>query len=121
MHWPIIRALLGKELLRLAGNRGALAVVGLLLTCGLLLAVLDPASPTGGGGRLHVFWVDSWQDGPWVEHLRASVAPELRDRVRFRQVSDIPTDRHGTLQYGRGEGAVQLRPLATDGSPARTK
>jgi hypothetical protein len=45
----------------------------------------------------------------------------LRDQVRFRRVSDIPTDRHGTLQYGRGEGAVQLRPLTTDGSPPRTK
>jgi hypothetical protein len=122
MHWPIIHTLIGKELLRLAGNRGALAVAGLLLTCGLLLAVLDPANPTGGaGGRLQTFWVDSWQDSPWVEYLRANVPPELRDQVRFRRVSDIPTDRHGTLQYGRGEGAVQLRPLATDGSLARTK
>src|SRR5262245_36466237 len=109
MRWPILRTLIVKELLRLAAHRGALVLAGLLLTCGLLLAVVEPASPAAAGSvGLSVFWVDHWEDGPWVEHLRGNVPPELRGRVRFRRPADIPTDRHDVLQYGRGEAAVQL-------------
>jgi hypothetical protein len=65
--------------------------------------------------------VDYWQDGPWVEHLRAAVSPELRDRVRFRPAADIPTGRGGTLRYGPGDGAVQLRLLPAGDRGPRCK
>jgi len=61
--------------------------------------------------RIHTCWIDYWTDGPWIEHLRQHVPSQARDQIRFRHVGDIPTDRHGTLQYGRGEVAIQIRDL----------
>src|SRR5262245_14834605 len=113
MHWPIVRTLVGKEALRLAANRGALVLAALLVAAAGLLAAFDRGGVDArvAPPPLESFWVDYWQPGPWVEHLRAHLPDGLRSRVRFRSVSDIPQDRGGTLQYGTREGAVQLRPL----------
>jgi hypothetical protein len=122
MRWQIVRTLLWKELFRLAGNRGALATIGLLLASGLLLAILGLDGPSlDGSVSLNTFWVDYWEDSPWVEHLRASVPAGLCERIRFRRSADIPADRRGTLQYGRGEGAVQIRPLSNEAHGPRAK
>jgi hypothetical protein len=44
-----------------------------------------------------------------VSYLRDHVPPNLRDRIQFRPVKDVPTDRNGTLQYANIECAIQLR------------
>jgi hypothetical protein len=54
-------------------------------------------------------WIDYWVDHEWVHHLRNHVPSELSGQVRFRNVREIPADRTGVLQYGNGEGAIQLR------------
>jgi hypothetical protein len=122
MHWPIIRTLLAKEVRRLAANRGALALAGLLVATALALSLFGAGGPDFGGlTGPRTFWIDYWQDSPWVEHLRATIPPELRDRVRFRPAADIPADRGGTLRYSPGDGAVQLRVLPADGRGPRFK
>jgi hypothetical protein len=116
VRWPIIRTLVVKEALRLAANRGALVLAALLVAAAGLLAAFDPAGErlANRPRRLDRFWVDYWNDGPWVDYLKAHLPEELRPRVRFRSEAEIPRDRRGTLGYVSGEGSVQLRP-ATDG------
>jgi hypothetical protein len=111
MRWHVLRALLLKEALRHLANRGGLALVLLLVVAALLLLSFGGAGPLAGllpGMRL--CYVDYWQDGPLVEHLRDHVPPELAARVRFRPAAEVPTGAGGTLLYGHGAGAIQLRP-----------
>jgi hypothetical protein len=107
MRWPILRALLHKELLRHLANRGTLALLLLVLLAGLLLALLGPDGPAPG---IRICYVDYHPDGPLVEHLRRHIPAELADRIRFRRLGDVPTDARGTLLYPAGSGAIQLRP-----------
>jgi hypothetical protein len=103
-----IRTLAGKELHRLALNRGAIVMAFFLLASALLVSAANRSSPVAlGPSTIQTFWVDYWEDGPWVRHLREHVPGNLN--VQFRSVADIPTDRAGTLQYARTDGAVQLR------------
>jgi ABC-2 type transporter len=113
MRWPVVRTLVHKEARRLAGNRGALVLAALLVaSAGLLTAFERGGLVTPGATRpLGRFWVDYWRPGPWVEHLRANIPDELDGQIRFRAEPDIPRDRTGALQYGPGEGSVQLRPI----------
>jgi len=110
MNLRRIRALVGKEFHRLARNRGVIVMAFLLAAVALLTSTVGSAQPRMlGAAQIDTCWVDYWDDGPWLEHLRRNVPPELVDRVRFRSVGDIPTDRTGTLQYSRSEAAIQLR------------
>jgi hypothetical protein len=113
MRWPILRALLHKELLRHQANRSTLALLLLLLLAGLLLALLGgPDTPVPG---LRVCYVDYHPDGPLVEHLRRHVRDDLAGRIRFRPLPEVPTDDRGTLLYAAGSGAIQLRPAQSGG------
>lgn len=108
MNLRRIQTLAGKELHRLALNRGAILMAFLLLAAALLVSAVNRAGPVAiGATRVSIFWVDYWEDGPWVQHLRDRVPPGLN--IRFRSVAEIPTDRGGTLQYAKSDGAVQLR------------
>lgn len=114
-RWHILRTLLLKELLRHLANRGGLALVLLLVVASLLLSFFRGGWPaaglTGGVGRCYV---DFWEDGPLVDHLRRNVPDELKERIVFRPAAAATTDDRGTLVYPQGTGAIQLRPLPGD-------
>src|SRR5262245_58633643 len=110
MNLRRIRTLAGKELHRLALNRGAIVMSILLAAAALLVSSVGSARTAAlGQFDLQTCWVDYWAKGPAIEHLQTHVPPELRDRVRFRSVQEIPTDRDGTLQYAKSDGAIQVR------------
>lgn len=117
MH--IVRTLFRKEVSRLASQRSAMVLAALLIASAVLLRTFgqEQFEPQ----RIHTCWIDYWTDGPWIEHLRSHVPSQLRDQIRFRHVGDIPTDRHGTLQYGRGEVAIQIRDLPPSDGQQRWK
>jgi ABC-type Na+ efflux pump permease subunit len=111
MRWPILRTLLHKELRRHLANRGGLVLIVLLIIAAMLLAL------TGGGGEVGAFasgvkrcYVDYWEDGPLIAHLKAHVPPELARQVRFRHIDDVPTSA-GVIQYQQNSGAIQVRAL----------
>jgi hypothetical protein len=110
MRWRVLRTLLHKEALRHLANRGGLALVLLVVVAALLLSSFGggPAQVLLPGVRL--CYVDYWEDGPLVEHLRDNVPPELAAQVHFRPAAQVPTDAGGTLLYAHGAGAIQLRP-----------
>lgn len=119
MSFHIIRTLFRKERSCLASQRSAIVLAVLLITSAVLLRTIgqEQLDPT----RVHTCWIDYWTDGPWIEHLRHHVPSQSRDQIRFRRVSDIPTDRHGTLQYGRDEVAIQIRDLPPSDGQQRWK
>jgi hypothetical protein len=116
-RWHILRTLLHKELLRHLANHGGLALVLLLVVASLLLSVSGGGTPaaglTGGVGRCYV---DFWEDGPLVRHLRGHVPDDFKERIVFRPAAAATTDDRGTLVYSQGTGAIQLRPLPGDGT-----
>jgi branched-subunit amino acid transport protein len=109
MRWRILRVLLYKEARRHLANRGGLALLLLLVVAALLLSF--GGDPAGGGLAPGVrrCYVDYWEDGPLVEHLKANVPPELRDSVRFRPAHALTTDADGVLVYPPNTGAIQIR------------
>jgi hypothetical protein len=112
MRWHVLRTLLHKEALRHLANRGGLALVVLLVVAALLLSVFG--GPGGAAGGLapgvRACFVDYWEEGPLVGHLRANVPAELKGGVRFRPASEVPADGAGRLVYPPDAGAIQLRP-----------
>lgn len=121
MRWTILRTLLEKEVRRHLANRGALALVLLLLVASLLLAVFrgGPAEGAGLTASLRLCFVDYADDSPLVAHLRRSVPDDLAGVIQFRPIDRVLTDRRGTLLYPVGTGAIQLRPPETPGGPVR--
>jgi hypothetical protein len=109
-RWPVVRALLHKEALRHLANRGGLALVLLLVGAALLLSLFRPGAAAGGLGGPRLCYVDYWEDGPFVEHLRNNIPAELIGSVRFRGAGGIRTNANGTIVYPPGAGAIQLRP-----------
>jgi hypothetical protein len=111
MRPHVLLTLLQKEALRWSSNRGGLAMTALLLVAALLLSLFGGgANPAAGFNRsLQVCYVDYWEDGELVSHLRDNVPAELRDRVRFREAAAAPTDPGGVLTYPPNAGAIQLR------------
>jgi hypothetical protein len=88
-----------------------MAVVLLLVVAAMILSFFGsgdgPAGAISAGS--HCF-VDYWEDGPWIEHLRENVPPELRRQIMFRPVASARTEA-GTLVYPPGTGAIQIRPI----------
>src|SRR5262249_26582487 len=82
----IVRPLVVKEAVRLAANRGALALAALLVAAAGLVAVFDRGGEQFANNPrpLTHFWVDYWRDGPWVEHLKSHVPDDLAAAVHFR-------------------------------------
>jgi len=116
MRWCIIRTLASKEVLRLLANRGALILGALLIVFALLLAVFDrdggPAIPLGG---LQQCYIDYWQDGPWIEHLRKNVPTDLHRMIKFRSADTLRLV-DGKIVYPRNTGAIQIRTVETPSS-----
>src|SRR5205823_1582487 len=101
-----------KEALRHLANRGGLALVVLLVVAALLLSFFGGRDGTPGGlaPGVRLCYVDYWEEGPLVGHLRANVPAELKGCVRFRPASEVPADGAGQLVYPHNAGAIQLRP-----------
>jgi hypothetical protein len=122
MRWYIIRTLLHKEALRHAANRGGIALALLLVVAALLLSVFGKREAQAGsllGGAQHCF-IDYWQAGPWIDHLRGTVPAELRTHVHFRDVARaVPAG--ALITYPPGAGAIQLRPLGLGEAGPRFK
>jgi hypothetical protein len=111
MRWHIVRTLLHKEASRQLANRGGMALVLLLVVATLLLSFAGDHSESVDvlhGGVANCF-VDYWQEGPWVEHLKANVPPELKARVHFRPVREVLFEGE-EIHYPVATGAIQLRP-----------
>jgi hypothetical protein len=118
LRWHILRTLLHKEVLRHLANRGGLVLVLLLIVAAMLLSFFGgDGGPVGGGLSPGVqrCYVDYWQDGPFVAHLRRNVPADLAEHVRFRPLSQAPTDSRGTIVYAQRTGAIQLRPAGPSG------
>jgi hypothetical protein len=112
MRWYIIRTLLWKEILRNLANRGGIALALLLVVAALLLSVFGRDQTAGGGliGGVQRCYIDYVEDGPWVQHLRKNVPPELADQLRFRSFDQTPRDSAGNIVYRQNTGAIQIRP-----------
>lgn len=121
MRGRIVWTLFKKEIDRQLANRGGLVLAALLVVASLLMAFFGgDGGQTGSllGGVDHCF-VDYWADDGWVSHLRAHVPPELRRRVRFRNVA-ASVEEGATITYPPGSGAIQLR-VTGSGAQARHK
>jgi hypothetical protein len=112
MRWPILRTLLHKEVLRHLANRGGLVLVLLLIVAAMLLSFFGngDVGAAGFGPSVQRCYVDYWQDGELVEHLRRNVPRELASCVQFRRAREVPTDSTGKLLYTPNTGAIQIRP-----------
>jgi hypothetical protein len=110
LRWRILRTLLHKEALRHLANRGGIALALLLVVAAMLLSFFGRGdTPSQAlGGVSHCF-VDYWEDGPWIEHLRGSVPPELKRQVMFRPAASAMTVAD-KMVYPAGTGAMQIRP-----------
>jgi ABC-type Na+ efflux pump permease subunit len=112
MRWRILRTLLHKELLRHLANRGGIVLVLLLIVASMLLSFfgVQDASGSGLAPGVQRCYVDYWERTPLLTHLAKNVPPELAERIEFRPADRAPTDKHGTIVYPQGAGAIQLRP-----------
>jgi hypothetical protein len=114
MRWHILRTLIGKEILRLAADRGII-LLGIVLVCmALLLSIFGKRGPDGlglplGEGKCIV---DYWEESPWIEHLRRKVPEEWRrdKRLEVRHASQAMYI-NGRMVYPQGHAAIQIRPL----------
>jgi hypothetical protein len=113
MRWHIVRTLLTKEARRQLANRGGIALAALLVVAALLLSFFggDGGQAAGLSGGVERCFVDYGREDDWVAHLKANVAPELRRRVVFRNVSTLYLPGE-TLTYPPVAGAIQLRTAA---------
>jgi hypothetical protein len=119
MRWHVLRTLVQKEALRHLANRGGIALILLLLAASLLLSLPDTgAGPAGGpAAGVRLCYVDYWEEGELIDHLRHNVPPELEGHLCFRPARQTPTDEAGRLVYPQGTGAIQLRPCQTPDGP----
>ena len=110
MRWYILRTLLAKEARRQLANRGGIALAALLVVAALLLTFFRDDNGQAGSllGGLERCFVDYGREDAWVAHLKENVAPELRRRIVFRNISALGLDGQ-TLVYPPGTGAIQLR------------
>jgi hypothetical protein len=111
MRWYILRTLLLKEWRRHAANRGRMVLVALLIAAAMILSLIGAsAAPDRASLGLPAprCYVDYWRDGPWIEHLRRHVPPELEGSIEFRAAAQAPTV-DGQMVYPHGAGAIQIR------------
>ncbi|MFO0566772.1 MAG: ABC transporter permease [Polyangiaceae bacterium] len=108
MSWPRLRALLEKEARRVAAQRGAVALLLLLVVSAVLASVLGVRGLGGvmGARDASLCVVDHWEEGPWLLHLKSHVPPELAPRIEFRSVAN----HSGYIRYPTGSVGLQLRP-----------
>lgn len=113
MRGYVLRTLFVKEARRVALHRGTGGMVLLLLVAAVLLSAVGARALEGtlGSTSASRCVVDTWDESPWVAHLRASVPDTLRARVSFRRVGDQP----GMIRYPNGAVGIQLRPTDAGG------
>jgi hypothetical protein len=119
MRWSILRTLLVKEAYRHLANRGGLALILLLIVAAMLLSFFGKNRGGSQGGLIpgvQRCYVDYAEETALVSHLRAHVPDDLASLIRFRPMSQVPTDGSGTLLYPSNSGAIQLRPATRPGS-----
>jgi len=110
MNCRILMTLLHKEALRHLANRGGSVLIVLLAVASAALAFFG----TGNGpiaalsGRAACCYIDYWHDGPWIDHLRRNVPPDLQGRILFRPVERVAAAGEA-IYYPAGAGAIQLR------------
>jgi hypothetical protein len=121
MRWHILKALLYKEALRHATNRGGLLLAGLLVTASLVMAALNPAgdqtSPLLGGIHHCFIHVEDLDDG-LTKHLENSVPKELKNHVELRKI-DPAVGPDKEFQYPTGTGAFEIRKGPPDANGKR--
>jgi ABC-2 family transporter protein len=119
MRWYILKALLYKEAMRHAANRGGLLLAGLLVTASLVMAALNPASEQTGPllGGIHHCYIDVDDEHDLLtQHLAKEVPPSLKHNIVFRRIDkNASPDR--LIQYPAGAGAIQIRKTSEDGKP----
>jgi hypothetical protein len=123
MRLHILQTLLAKEARRHLANRGGVALMGMLVAVGLLLAAFGRAGPATAealAGGAHHCYLDYSDEHPWIEHLKTHVAPELWGRIYFRKLDRAPLDENGTIVYASGTAAIQVRMIDPAG-PGRFK
>ncbi len=112
MRWHILRTLIYKEVLRLGADRG-IFLLGIVLVCmALLLSLFGKRGTEGlGFGALGKCYIDYWEDGPWIDHLRRNIPQEWRDenRLEIRHASQAYYI-NGKMVYPSGYSAIQIRP-----------
>jgi hypothetical protein len=112
MRWHILRTLLHKEALRHLANRGGLTLIGLLIVAAMLLSFFgtQDGGVSGLAPVVQRCYVDYWEDGPLIEHLKSHVPPALKGRLRFRAATRLDADDQGNIVYPPNTGAIQIRP-----------
>ncbi|MCC6898550.1 MAG: ABC transporter permease [Polyangiaceae bacterium] len=108
MRGYVVRTLLLKEARRVGLHRGTVGLVGLLLVTAVLLSALGPRA-LEGSATARICVIDTWDDSPWVRHLKAHVPTELRQRIVFRSVEK------GLIRYPSDAIGIQLRPVDDGG------
>jgi hypothetical protein len=108
MRCHILITLLHKEARRHLCSRAGLAFAGLLVLASAGLALLGKGYDVFLPGNVDACFVDYWQDGPWIEHLRGSVPPELERHIKFRAIEQVAAAGE-TIYYPAGAGAIQVR------------
>src|SRR5262245_50780643 len=110
VRWRVLRVLLVKEARRHLAQRGGIFLALLLVAATLLMTLFqaDGSAATPVLGGLDKCYIDIWQEDAWVRHLREHVPPELKKRIRFRNViqATLPGQ---AITYPQGAGAIQLR------------
>ncbi|OAI55199.1 hypothetical protein AYO44_00360 [Planctomycetaceae bacterium SCGC AG-212-F19] len=122
MHLHILRTLIRKEVLRHLANRGSI-MLALVLVCMALLLSVFGKSNTQPGMQVAVerCFIDYWQDGPWIEHLRRTVPEDWRKdrKLVIRHQSDARRRFDGQIYYRPNEVAIQVRATPSAESPSR--
>ena len=108
MRWRILITLLHKEALRHLASRGAIVLVLLLIGASVTPALLASGLAFSLTGKVDRCFIDYWQDGPWLEHLRANVQADLQRHITFRAIERVAAAGE-TIYYPAGAGAIQVR------------
>jgi hypothetical protein len=108
MRSHILIALLRHEACRRLTHRGGLLFVAVLALVTGGMAFLIKGSDSSLGVQVETCFVDYWQDGPWIDYLRASVPSDLAPRIKFRAIEHVAAAGE-EICYPAGAGAIQLR------------
>jgi hypothetical protein len=117
MRWHILRTLLHKELLR-NSNRGALALMALLVVMATLLSFFSQERRNEGGvvgivGGVQRCYVYYWQESDWVRYLQDSLPEDWQrqERVVIQPVQRALADPlSGKILYPQETGGIEIRP-----------
>ncbi len=121
MRFPILKALVQKEVRRHLANRGGIALALLLVVAALLLSIFNPTTAeagAGGGdliGGVHHCYIEYASKTETILDLMRRVPPDLRAQVVFRVVP--PGELSSPMSYAPGTGAIRIVEQLADNSP----